>query len=45
MLNKLIKFECIIRRPRRRFVDNSKIDLGEIKWDSIYWSDLAMDRD
>jgi hypothetical protein len=29
-------------RPRHRWVDNIKIDLGEIGWD---WIDLAQDRD
>jgi hypothetical protein len=32
-------------RPRRRWVDNIKIDLGEIAWDGVDWIDLAQDRD
>jgi hypothetical protein len=32
-------------RPRRRWVDNIKIDLREIGWDSMNWIDLAQDRD
>jgi hypothetical protein len=32
-------------RPRRRWVDNIKMDLREIEWDSMYWIDLAQDRD
>jgi hypothetical protein len=28
-------------RPRRRWVDNIKIDLREIGWDSMDWIDLA----
>jgi hypothetical protein len=32
-------------RPRRRWVDNIKMDLGEIGWDGIDWIDLAQDRD
>jgi hypothetical protein len=32
-------------RPRRRWVDNIKIDLGEIEWDGMNWIDLAQDRD
>jgi hypothetical protein len=32
-------------RPRRRSVDNIKMDLREIGWDSIDWIDLAQDRD
>jgi hypothetical protein len=32
-------------RPRRRWVDNIKIDLREIGWDSVDWIELAQDRD
>jgi hypothetical protein len=32
-------------RPRRRWVDNIKIDLREIGWDGTDWIDLAQDRD
>jgi hypothetical protein len=32
-------------RPRRRWVDNIKIDLREIGWDGMDWMDLAQDRD
>jgi hypothetical protein len=32
-------------RPRRRWVDNVKIDLGVIEWDGVDWIDLAQDRD
>jgi hypothetical protein len=32
-------------RPRRRWVDNIKIDLREIGLDDIDWIDLAQDRD
>jgi hypothetical protein len=31
-------------RQRRRWVDNSKIDLREIGWDGVDWIDLAQDR-
>jgi hypothetical protein len=31
-------------RPRRRWVDNIKIDLREIRWDGMEWIDLAQDR-
>jgi hypothetical protein len=34
-----------LRRPRRRWVDNIKIDLREIGWDAMDWIDLAQDRD
>jgi hypothetical protein len=33
-----------VGRPRRRWVDNIKIDLGEIGWDGMDWIDLAQDR-
>jgi hypothetical protein len=32
-------------RPRRRWVDNIKIDLREGGWDGMDWIDLAQDRD
>jgi hypothetical protein len=32
-------------RPRRRWVDNILMDLGEIGWDGVDWVDLAQDRD
>jgi hypothetical protein len=32
-------------RPRRRPVDNVKIDLRETGWDGIDWIDVAQDRD
>jgi hypothetical protein len=32
-------------RPRRRWVDNIKMDLREIGWDSREWIELAQDRD
>jgi hypothetical protein len=32
-------------RPRRRWVDNIKMDLREIGWDGIYWINLAQGRD
>jgi hypothetical protein len=32
-------------RPRRRWVDNVKMDLREIGWDGVDWSDMAQDRD
>jgi hypothetical protein len=30
-------------RPRRRWVDNIKMDLREIGWDGMDWTDLAKD--
>jgi hypothetical protein len=32
-------------RPRRRGVDNIKMDLREIEWDGMDWIDVAQDRD
>jgi hypothetical protein len=32
-------------RPRRRWVDNIKMVLKEIGWDSVDWIDRAQDRD
>jgi hypothetical protein len=32
-------------RPRRRWVDNIKMDLREIGWDGVDWIDMAQDRD
>jgi hypothetical protein len=34
-----------VGRPRRRWVDNNKMDLGEIGWDAMDWIELAQDRD
>jgi hypothetical protein len=34
-----------LRRPRRRWVDNIRIDLREIGWDGMDWIDLSEDRD
>jgi hypothetical protein len=32
-------------RSKRRWVDNIKMDLGEIGWDGRDWIELARDRD
>jgi hypothetical protein len=32
-------------RPRRRWVDNIRMDLGEVGWGDVDWTDLAQDRD
>jgi hypothetical protein len=34
-----------LRRPKRRLVDNIKMELRELGWDCIDWIDLAQDRD
>jgi hypothetical protein len=31
-------------RPKRRWVDNIKMDLREIGWDGMEWIDLDQDR-
>jgi hypothetical protein len=33
-----------IGRPRRRWVDNIRIDLGEVRWGDVDWIGLAKDR-
>jgi hypothetical protein len=35
----------LLGRPRRRWVDNIKMDLRDIRWDGMDWIDLAHDRD
>jgi hypothetical protein len=32
-------------RPKRRWLDNYKMDLREIGWGGMHWIDLAQDRD
>jgi hypothetical protein len=32
-------------RPRRRWLNNIKMDLREIGWDVMDWIDLAQDKD
>jgi hypothetical protein len=32
-------------RPRHRWADNIKMDLREIRWDSVDWINLVQDRD
>jgi hypothetical protein len=32
-------------RPRRRWVNNIKMDIREIRWGVMDWIDLAQDRD
>jgi hypothetical protein len=34
-----------LRRPRRRWVDNIKMDILEIGWGGLDWIGLAQDRD
>jgi hypothetical protein len=32
-------------RPKRRWVDNIKMDLRDIGWDGVEWIDMTQDRD
>jgi hypothetical protein len=32
-------------KPRRRWMDNIKLDLRDIGWDRMDWIDVAQDRD
>jgi hypothetical protein len=32
-------------RPRHRWVDNIRMDLGEIRWGGVDWIGLAQNRD
>jgi hypothetical protein len=34
----------LLGRPRRRWLDNVRINLGEAEWDDIDWIGLAQDR-
>jgi hypothetical protein len=31
-------------RPKRRWVDNNRMDLGEVQWGDVDWIGLAKDR-
>jgi hypothetical protein len=33
-----------VGRPRRRWVDNIRMDLGEVGWSRVDWIGLAQDR-
>jgi hypothetical protein len=33
------------KKPRRKWVNNIKMNLREIGWDGMDWIDLAQDRD
>jgi hypothetical protein len=34
----------LLGRPRRRWVDNIRMDLGEVGWGDVDWIGLAKDR-
>ena len=42
---KLDKEEGILGRPRRRWEDNIKMDLQEVRCEGMEWIELAQDRD
>jgi hypothetical protein len=33
-----------VGRPRRRWLDNIRMDLGEVRWSDVDWIGLAQDR-
>jgi hypothetical protein len=33
-----------LRRPRRRWVDNTRMDLAEVGWGDVDWIGLTQDR-
>jgi hypothetical protein len=34
-----------LERPRRKWVDNIRLELGEVGWGDVDWIGLAQDRD
>jgi hypothetical protein len=34
----------LLGKPKRRWVDNIRLDLGEVGWGDVVWSGLAQDR-
>jgi hypothetical protein len=38
-------YRILVGRPRRRWVDNIKINLREIGWYGVDWIELAQDMD
>jgi hypothetical protein len=42
---KKIVYRVLVRRPKRRWENNIKMDLREVGWDGRDWIDLAQDRD
>jgi hypothetical protein len=38
------KGKRLLGRPRRRWVDNIRMDIGEVGWGDLDWIDLAQDR-
>jgi hypothetical protein len=44
-LRNAYRLENLKGRPRRRCVDNIRMDLREIGWEDVDWIHLAQDRD
>jgi hypothetical protein len=42
---KKIVYRVLVRRPKRRWENNIKMDIREIGWVGMDWLDLAQDRD
>jgi hypothetical protein len=45
LLRGIPEFKGPLGRPRRRWVDNIKMDLRGTGWDVVDWIDMAKDRD
>jgi hypothetical protein len=41
----LVYYYVTLGRPRRKWVDNIKMDLGEVGWGGMDWINLALVRD
>jgi hypothetical protein len=41
---RLLVGKRLLVRPRRRWVDNIMMDLGEVGWSDVNWIGLAQDR-
>jgi hypothetical protein len=39
-----VRSSTSLERPRRRWVDNIRMDLGEVGWDDVEWIGMATDR-
>jgi hypothetical protein len=42
---RLLVGKRLLGRPTSRWVDNIRMDLGEVGWDDVDWIGLAQDRD
>jgi hypothetical protein len=39
------RWKVLLGRPRCRWVDNMRMDLGEVGWGEVDWIGLAQDKD